>query len=119
MLSSFFVAGVVMWLLWQGFDPRVAVVFVIVLIAAETFLRLRWRLAIVCSQCGFDPALYLKNSTLAAAKVRARLEERKSSARTLLSKPLDIPVITADRARELEEIQKRVASRPHLLSKTL
>lgn len=114
-----FVAALVMWVLWQGFDPRVGVLFVLSLAFAEVFLRFRWRLAIVCAQCGFDPALYLKNPSLAAAKVRAQLEARGRSPRGMLAKPLDLPALTPARAQQVAEIESRKASRPALLSKTL
>lgn len=118
-MGAMFVAGLLMWVMWQGFDPRVAVLFVMALAGAEIFLRFRWRLAIVCAQCGFDPAMYMKNPTLAAAKVKAQLEVRKQSPRALMAKPLEIPSVTPERAQEIAEIESLKASRPALLSKTI
>lgn len=118
-LGAMFVASLAMWVLWQAFDPRVAVLFVVALAGAEVFLRFRWRLAIVCGHCGFDPVMYKRNPTLAAAKVKAQLELRKQSPRGILARPLDLPSVTPERAQQIAEIESLKASRPALLSRTL
>ncbi len=51
----------------------------------EIFSNLRWRLAIVCKYCGFDPVVYLKNPEMAAEKVKNFMLDRKNSANFLLS----------------------------------
>ncbi len=92
---------VVMFALWQQFDPRVLIVFVVCLAFSEVFIKVRWRLSIPCSQCGFDPVLYLRNPGAAAEKVKLRLDARKQDPHYLLSKPLDLPKISASKAKAL------------------
>lgn len=86
---------------FQEFDPRGFFFFMLFLAVAEIFLRLRWRIQIVCKQCGFDPVLYLKDSVLASQKVKIRLAERQSSADYLLAQPLNLPVLTPEKKSEL------------------
>ena len=64
----------------------------IFLLFAELFLHLRWRISIVCHECGFDPVLYKVNPQKAAEKVRIQLERRRQDPRTYLKPPLKIPV---------------------------
>ena len=93
-------SALLMLALWQEFDPKVILLFVLFLAITETFLQLRWRLTVVCKQCGFDPVLYLKNSEAAAKKVCARLERRKSDPASMLAEPLKIPRISKQRSEE-------------------
>jgi len=79
--------------LFQGFDPRVLFIFVVFLAVSEIFVRLRWRLNIVCPECGFDPALYIKEPDRAAKKVKAHLEKRAEDPKSLLKSPLNLPVV--------------------------
>lgn len=103
---------VIMFALWQHYDPRVIVVFVVCMALSEIFIKLRWRLSVVCRQCGFDPVMYLKKPEQAAEKVRLQLEMRKSDVKYLLSKPLNLPTIAPDRAQALKEKSKgRLVSR--------
>lgn len=102
LIASAMTALVFMLATWQAFDPRVIVVFVVCLGVSEVFVKIRWRLSIVCKQCGFDPVLYLKAPDAAAQKVKTQLEKRKEDPQYLLAKPLNLPAIPADRAKALE-----------------
>lgn len=103
---------VLMLALWQQFDPRVIIVFVVCLAVAEVFVKLRWRLSLVCRQCGFDPVLYKRQPDMAAQKVKMQLDLRKQGAQYLLAKPLNIPTISPQKAKALEEKAKgRLVSR--------
>lgn len=103
---------VVMFALWQQYDPRVMVVFVVCLAISEIFVKIRWRLSVVCRSCGFDPVLYLKAPDQAAAKVREQLDVRRQDPKYLLAKPLNLPAITADKAKALQDKGKgRLVSR--------
>lgn len=99
-----------MFVLFQEFDPRVLLIFVAFLALAETFVQIRWRLTIVCRHCGFDPVLYLKDSTRAAAKVKIRLDQRRQDPATLLARPLDLPKLSKEKAELLEKAQTATAS---------
>lgn len=98
-LAASVASFVIMAALWQGFDPRVTIVFVMCLVVSEIFIRLRWRLSVLCTQCGFDPVLYLKQPSRAAEKVKLHMDKRKEDPKYLLSKRLNLPMITAEQAK--------------------
>ncbi len=97
-VASALAAGLIMAALWQEFDARVMIVFVICLAIAEVFLQIRWRMSLTCHQCGFDPVVYKKNPEAAAEKVKIHLQRRKEDPRYLLSPSLNLPLrkISAD-----------------------
>ncbi len=92
-VAAVLASGLTMLAIWQHFDPRVMLFLVAYLALAETFVQIRWRLNIVCRFCGFDPVLYLKDSTKAADKVKITLEKREKDPASLLKRRLDIPVL--------------------------
>lgn len=65
--------------------------FLICLLLGELLLHFRWRLALICRQCGFDPLVYKKNPELAAVKVKTFLEKRKTDPRFLLAPAIQLP----------------------------
>ena len=83
----------VMYALFQDLDPRAILIFVAFMAIAEIFVQIRWRLNIVCPECGFDPALYIKEPDRAAKKVKAHLEKRAEDPKSLLKSPLNLPVV--------------------------
>ncbi|WP_413944504.1 hypothetical protein [Bdellovibrio sp. HCB-162] len=103
---------VVMFAIWQQYDPRVMIAFVVCLALSEVFVKIRWRLSVVCRSCGFDPVLYLKHPEQAAQKVKAQLDMRKQDPKYLLAKPLNLPAIPAEKAKALQAKEKgRLVSR--------
>lgn len=113
-------AGAAMLAVWGGFDPRVSIFFAGFLAFAEMFIQVRWRLGVVCKTCGFDPILYLKNPSAAAAKVKSRLDARKNDPAALLARPLNLPRLPAERLAEIAELEGRKAKSPGaLLSKSI
>lgn len=106
LIASAMTALVFMLAMWHSFDPRVIVVFVVCLGISEVFVKIRWRLSIVCKQCGFDPVLYLKAPDAAAQKVKFQLDKRKEDPQYLLAKPLNLPAIPAEKAKALESKSK-------------
>ncbi|WP_413587274.1 hypothetical protein [Bdellovibrio sp. HCB274] len=93
---------VVMFAIWQEYDPRVMIAFVVCLAISEVFVQIRWRLSVVCRTCGFDPILYVKDPAAAADKVKVQLDVRKQDPKYLLTKPLNLPTITPKKAEALE-----------------
>lgn len=79
------------YFIWQDLDLRGLVFFGLAILAAEITFQIRWRASIVCKDCGFDPALYVKHPEQAAEKVRLRLEQRKTDPSVLLSRPVVLP----------------------------
>lgn len=106
-LGSLMASVVIMFAMWQEFDPRFLFIFVICLAISEVFLKIRWRMNIVCPTCGFDPVLYLKDHQAAVQKVKFQLQVREQDPMTLLKKPLDLPVLSAERAVALENKDKK------------
>jgi hypothetical protein len=99
-------AGVVMFAIWQQFDPRVLIIFVAMLAVAETFLQIRWRLNVICRECGFDPVLYLRDASKAADKVKIHLDRREQDSSSLFRAPLRIPKISRQKKDEILRTQQ-------------
>lgn len=88
------IAGLVlMFLVYQDFDPRFLIFTALAMVIAEIFIRVRWRVAIACHRCGFDPVLYKRKPALAAAKVKAFLDGRKDDPLALLTPPPKLPAL--------------------------
>jgi hypothetical protein len=107
LLASLAAAGVFMMLMWQQWDPRSIIAFVMCLAISEAFVKIRWRLSMVCRQCGFDPVLYLKDVDAACLKVQEHMDRRRQDPKYLLSKPLNLPAITAKKANALQNKDKK------------
>lgn len=105
-----------MTLVFQEFDPKFLIFFVILLAIAEIFVQLRWRMTIVCRHCGFDPVLYLKDTAKAVEKVRIKLATRRLDPEAVFARPLQLPTISKQKAELLEQAQKIQGS---ILSKRL
>lgn len=95
-------AIVLTYALFQELDPRGVFFFLALAIAGEVFVKLRWRMNIVCHHCGFDPALYVKNPEGAAEKVKIFLQKRKEDPAMLLKPALNLPKISKELAAELK-----------------
>jgi hypothetical protein len=113
-LGSFLAAIVFMFMIWQEIDPRAIIIFVIFIGLSEAFVKIRWRLSLVCGVCGFDPVLYLKDQESAAQQVKVKLKARKEDPKYLFSKPLELPAISAEKAKALE-----VKSKGQLVSRSI
>ena len=86
------------FIVWQDFDPRFVVLFVLATVVAELFIVFRWRMSIACSKCGFDPVLYKKKPELAALRVKAYYTERSEDPLSLFSPPPKLPVLVRKKA---------------------
>lgn len=123
--ASAVAATVAMYAIWQEFDPRVILLFVTCLFIAEAFVQTRWRLNIVCRECGFDPALYMNDQAKASARVKEHLARRKEDPTSLFRTPLNLPKMTRARletlnkAKEEQEVQQKNKKRGRLLSKQI
>ncbi len=99
-------------LFWQKFDFKILTLFGILVCILEFFCQLKWRVSIMCSQCGFDPVLYLKDKDKAVLKIKAHLQKRKEDPRVLLSKnpKLNLPALVKS-AGEKRAAQVATASK--------
>ena len=80
------------FVLYQDLDLRSVMFLGIYIAMAEAFIHLRWRLSVLCHECGFDPFLYKKSPHQAAQKVKYTLEQREKKPENYLKPPLKIPV---------------------------
>lgn len=107
-----------MYIVWQKIDPRAVIFFVIFLVVAEVFIRLRWRMALPCPHCGFDPLLYKTDRDEAVRRVRSKLDAVRASGRHLFKtqNPLEnLPVIHKNSQKE----NRRIADENRILSKRI
>jgi hypothetical protein len=84
-------SGCLSFIVWREYDPKSILFFVVGLMLAEVFCRLRWRMHLTCQSCGFDPVIYKKDPNRAAELVKIFLRNRESDPRFLLKKPLNLP----------------------------
>lgn len=113
-LLSLFAATAFMVVVWQSFDPRMILVFVLCIIASEIFVRIRWRLSLPCPHCGFDPLLYKTNREETVRKVKAKLQQVRQSDRYLLraNNPLEhLPSIVGPARDKKANSQSKSLSR--------
>lgn len=89
--AAAFIVNVIMYAIWQEIDYRVSYLLLIALLFMEVLIQIRWRLSLICQDCGFDPVLYQRAPQTAAQKVQLRLQERKNDPRALLRPPLNLP----------------------------
>lgn len=80
-----------MWGYWGQWHLQAIPLLLISLFLCEVLLHFRWRLALICRQCGFDPLIYKKSPERAAMKVKIYLQNRKNNPRFLLAPPLHLP----------------------------
>ena len=86
--------------------PQMILFFVFCLVVVEIFMQIRWRMSLVCKQCGFDPILYRKDTNKAAGQVKDFLEKRKNSVSSLFNAPLNLPTLSPERAEALQKIEQ-------------
>ena len=113
LLSS--VASIILMLLFfQKFDPRALGIFAVSLSLLEFLVQFKYRLALPCKQCGFDPLLYMKSKEKACAQVKEHLENRKNDPSVYLSSrpKLDLPVLKKKKDHFGRE--KIIVSRSHV-----
>ncbi|MFZ4404502.1 MAG: hypothetical protein ACOYOK_10410 [Pseudobdellovibrionaceae bacterium] len=106
-IASALASCVLMFVLWQGFDARIIILFIACLAVSEAFIQIRWRLSTLCQQCGFDPVLYTKSAHAAAAKVKKHLEARQQDPQSLFKPPLNLPKISAEKSLALQQPEKK------------
>ena len=85
--------------IWGQPDPRALMFLCLIAGFSELFIYLRWRVALVCRLCGFDPIVYKSSPERAAQRVREFFHERKEDPTFHLSRS------------PLLDVQKRLAKR--------
>ena len=88
---SFLLSSAVSFLIWRTWDPKSLLFFVVAVMGAEAFIKIRWRVHMVCRSCGFDPVIYVKNPKRAAELVSDYMDRRSNDPTALLRRPLNLP----------------------------
>ena len=94
-LGLIFLSVVFTFVVYKSFDPRGLVIVGALLLMGEIFTQVKWRSAMVCQNCGFDPILYLRDHEAAGLKIKAFLEKRSTSPAHLLRAPIVLPSVRA------------------------
>lgn len=109
-LWSFLVSVLLMLTIWGEFEPKFLVIFTICISIAEVFVHIRWRMALPCPHCGFDPLLYKVDREKAAAIVKENLEKLRTSGQFLLrqNNPFEnLPVIVGGKLQQRNLLSSR------------
>jgi len=102
LFGSLITSLLLMMVIWQEFNPRFLIFFLLFLTISEMFVQVRWRASVICKTCGFDPILYKKDPRIASQKVKEKLSERKERPENILAKPLNLPTISAEKSKAYE-----------------
>ncbi len=94
-LSLIFLSIIFTFVIYKSMDPRGLFIVAAFLLFGEIFTQVKWRSAMVCQNCGFDPVLYIRDHELAGLKIKAFLEKRPNSASHLLRPPIVLPKVKA------------------------
>jgi hypothetical protein len=87
-LSLVLLSIVVNYSLYHSMDPRGLFIVGTILIVAELFTQMKWRTAMICRNCGFDPIVYLRSPEQAGLKIKAFLERRSESPLDIMRTPI-------------------------------
>ncbi len=90
-------------------DPRGLVLFCVIIGVSELMVYLRWRIAVVCKMCGFDPVIYKRSPAAAAFRVREFFEQQVENPRFQLSKSPLLELHRQQRLRERKRMELRSA----------
>lgn len=116
-LLSLLTSMLLMFVIWNQFNPFVIVIFVLCLALAEIFIKFRWRLSANCPYCNFDPVLYKTNPDKACQKVIYKLENLKLSGQNLLAtkNPLSQlakrQTVKTDKLSQIQKVLPKVTGR--------
>lgn len=97
---------------WGEVDPRGIMMFCLIMGLSEFFVYLRWRVAVVCKLCGFDPVVYKRSPAKAAGLVREFFEQRIDNPSFQLSKSPLLELQRRQRAHERKLLELRSAVVP-------
>ncbi len=96
---------------WGEPDPRGLVIFCLFIVGSEFFVYARWRTAIKCKMCGFDPILYKKSQALASLRVREFFNEQVENPEFWLTKSPLLRVQKGIRQNEKKAIEMQIMAR--------
>jgi hypothetical protein len=80
------------FLVWQEVDARGLAILGLLLLVGEAFHQVRWRQSMICSNCGFDPVLYLKSPEQAGLQIKEFVNYRADRPEYLLRPQIHLPI---------------------------
>jgi hypothetical protein len=86
---------------YKNLDPRGLFFVILLLLAGEAFAQAKWRVSMICSNCGFDPIVYVRSPEQAGLKVKAFLDKRADSPEHLLRPPVVLPLKKETKGKNL------------------
>ena len=90
---SFVALGIVItYAIFKSLDPRGLFIVGTILLVSELFSQMKWRSAMICRNCGFDPVVYVRNPDAAGLKIKAFMQKRSESPGHLLRAPVQMPM---------------------------
>jgi hypothetical protein len=98
------------YVVWATPDPRGFMFFGLFVIGAEIFVYMRWRLAIVCKMCGFDPVVYKRSPEQAAQRVKQFFKEQVENPQFWLSKSPLLKLQKQIRVKEKKALEMELFS---------
>lgn len=78
------------FVIWKKIDIRSLIILAVFLMIGELFSQIRWRQALICHNCGFDPIIYKQDPKAAALKIKEFLAERAEKPEFLLRPPVNM-----------------------------
>ncbi len=90
-LVAMICAAAINFIFTDGIDFRVFIILIANLFVIEFALKIRWRMSLICHECGFDPIIYKRNPELACQMVKTKTDTRREDPIKNLFFPLLIP----------------------------
>ncbi|MEQ1721854.1 MAG: hypothetical protein ABL930_01670 [Pseudobdellovibrio sp.] len=73
----------------------------LLMLVGEAFAQAKWRGSMICSNCGFDPVVYVRSPEQAGLKIKAFLDKRADSPEYLLRPPVVLPLKKETKGKNL------------------
>lgn len=93
----FVMSGLFSYGLRKQVDEFIFYIFFSLVVLVELGMKMRYRISLLCKECGFDPLIYKRSPERAVVMVQKKLEQRLSNPENLLRKPLELPQISQKR----------------------
>jgi hypothetical protein len=96
-----FLGIVCTYTVFQSLDPRGLLFVGLLMLVGEAFAQAKWRGSMICSNCGFDPVVYVRSPEQAGLKIKAFLDKRADSPEHLLRPPVVVPLKKETKGKNL------------------
>jgi hypothetical protein len=86
---------------FRSLDPRGLFFVALLMLLGEAFAQSKWRVSMICTNCGFDPVVYVRSPEQAGLKIKAFLDKRADSPQHLLRPPVVLPLKKQSKGQNL------------------